>query len=164
VWLAANGDSAVRRAALLGDAWMINPHATMTTVERQLTLFRQVRVRAGVPEPTDVPLMREVVCAPERSTAMARARSHLAAKYAIYRQWGQNSVLPAGDQFDADLATLAQDRFAIGDPHDCLLALRAWIRRTSATELILRVHWAGAPIEEALESVGLLSTEVFPYL
>lgn len=29
VWLAANSDNAVRRAARLGDAWMINPHATV---------------------------------------------------------------------------------------------------------------------------------------
>ncbi|TKA01952.1 LLM class flavin-dependent oxidoreductase [Actinacidiphila oryziradicis] len=164
VWLAANSDNAVRRAALLGDAWMINPHAAMATVERQLELFHSVRAEAGLPEPVDVPLMREVVCAPDQATATARARRHLAAKYDVYRSWGQDTVLPPGDRFDAELAELSRDRFAIGDPDDCLLVLREWRKRTGATELILRVHWAGAPIEEALESVELLSTEVLPYL
>lgn len=164
VWLAANSDKAVRRAALLGDAWMINPHVAMSTVERQLELFRSVRAGAGLPEPADVPLMREVVCAPDRATAEARARRHLAAKYDLYRGWGQDTVLPEGDRFDAGLAELSRDRFAIGGPDDLLPVLRTWIDRTGATELVLRVHWAGAPIEEALESVELLSARVLPHL
>jgi alkanesulfonate monooxygenase SsuD/methylene tetrahydromethanopterin reductase-like flavin-dependent oxidoreductase (luciferase family) len=164
VWLAANSDRAVRRAALLGDTWMINPHAVMSTVTRQLDLFRATRDEAGRPAPTDIPLMREVVCAPDRATAATRARRHLAAKYAVYQVWGQDAVMPERDRFDADLAELSHDRFAIGDPGDCLLTLREWTARTGVTELILRVYWAGAPIEEALESVDLLSNEVLPYL
>ena len=34
VWIAASGDPAVERAARHGDAWLINPHATMPTLER----------------------------------------------------------------------------------------------------------------------------------
>ncbi|MGW7673007.1 LLM class flavin-dependent oxidoreductase [Streptomyces sp. NPDC054775] len=164
VWLAANSDKAVRRAARLGDAWMINPHAAMTTVERQMELFRATRAEAELPPAVDVPLMREVVCAPDRATAVARARRHLADKYAVYRRWGQDSVLPSDDRFDAEPTELSRDRFVIGDPQDCLLTLRDWIKRVDATEIVLRVHWAGAPVEEALESVELLSTEVLPYL
>ena len=40
LWIAANNDAAVRRAARLGDAWMINPHSTVETVRRQLVLYR----------------------------------------------------------------------------------------------------------------------------
>ncbi|MHA6760925.1 LLM class flavin-dependent oxidoreductase [Streptacidiphilus sp. PAMC 29251] len=164
VWLAANSDRAVARAARLGDAWMVNPHAAMATVERQLELFHTARAEAGRSGPVEVPLMREVVCAPDRDTAAARARRHLAAKYAVYKDWGQDAVLPDGDRFDADLTELSRDRFVIGDPDDCRRVLREWIRRSGATELVLRVHWSGAPIEEALESVALLSSEVLPSL
>jgi alkanesulfonate monooxygenase SsuD/methylene tetrahydromethanopterin reductase-like flavin-dependent oxidoreductase (luciferase family) len=164
IWLAANSDNAVRRAARLGDAWMINPHAAMTTVERQMELFRTTRAEAGMSPPVDVPLMREIICAPDRRTAMARAHRHLADKYAVYRSWGQDGALPPGDRFDTGLTELSRDRFVIGDPADCLLTLREWIKRVGASEIILRVHWAGAPVEEALESVELLSTEVLPYL
>ncbi|GGL05163.1 monooxygenase [Sphaerisporangium melleum] len=164
IWLAANSDQAVRRAAELGDAWLVNPHAAMSTVTRQMELFRTTRAGAGLPPPVDVPLMREVVCAPDRATATARARRHLAGKYAVYRHWGQDNVLPPGDRFDTDLSELSRDRFLIGNPSDCLLGLREWIERIGATEVILRVHWAGAPIEEALQSIELLSTEVLPYL
>lgn len=164
VWLAANSDRAVRRAALLGDAWMINPHASMATVLRQRELYRRTRAEAGLPEPADVPLMREVVCAADDGTALARAHRHLAAKYAAYQAWGQDAVLPDGDRFNPELAELSQDRFAIGDPEQCLRTLRSWVERSGATELLVRLHWAGAPIEHALESMRLLSTDVLPYL
>ena len=47
VWMAANSDAAVRRAARLADTWMINPHATAGTVRRQLELFHTERAGAG---------------------------------------------------------------------------------------------------------------------
>lgn len=164
VWIAASNDQAVVRAAGYGDAWLIGPHVTMATVERQLRQYTAARAEAGRPEATDVPLMREVVCARSRQLAVDRARRHLGAKYALYERWGQGNALPADEHLDADLSALAHDRFAIGDPGDCLLVLREWIKRIDASELILRVHWPTAPIDEALESVDLLSTEVFPHL
>ena len=164
VWLAASSDGAVCRAALLGDAWLINPHASMATVLRQRSLYRRVRAEAGLPEPREVPLMREVVCAPDRKTAMTRARKYLAAKYARYRAWGQDAVLPGGDRFASDLAVLSRDRFAIGDPDECRQRLREWVELSGATDLLLRVHWAGAPIEHAVESMELLTGEVLPHL
>jgi alkanesulfonate monooxygenase SsuD/methylene tetrahydromethanopterin reductase-like flavin-dependent oxidoreductase (luciferase family) len=36
IWIAANNDRAVERAAELGDAWVINPHATLHTIGRQM--------------------------------------------------------------------------------------------------------------------------------
>ena len=40
IWFAANNDAAVRRAARLGDAWFVNPHATMASITRQMDLYR----------------------------------------------------------------------------------------------------------------------------
>jgi len=39
IWLAANGDVGVKRAARLADTWLINPHTALPTLERQLALF-----------------------------------------------------------------------------------------------------------------------------
>jgi alkanesulfonate monooxygenase SsuD/methylene tetrahydromethanopterin reductase-like flavin-dependent oxidoreductase (luciferase family) len=36
IWIAANNDPAVKRAARLGDAWFVNPHSTIDTVRRQV--------------------------------------------------------------------------------------------------------------------------------
>ena len=40
IWLAANNDRAVKRAARLGDSWFVNPHATIPEITRQLALYR----------------------------------------------------------------------------------------------------------------------------
>ncbi|WP_432557608.1 LLM class flavin-dependent oxidoreductase [Granulicoccus sp. GXG6511] len=159
IWMAANSDSAVQRAARLADAWMVNPHATLDTISRQLELYRVAR--GGRPGP--LPLMREVFCGPDRETALRRAEPFLAAKYKTYADWGQNKVMPDRDAFDAAYAQLADQRFIVGSPADCVAALRPWLE-LGVTELILRTHWAGMPIEHAVESIRLLSTEVLPSL
>lgn len=114
-----------------------------------MALFRSTREASGRPPAHRVSLMRELVCAPDRAEAVRRAGRHLSAKYRHYRHWGQDSVLPSGDRFASDVEVLAADRFAVGDPADCRATLTDWCQRTRATDLILRVHWAGAPIGEA---------------
>ena len=39
IWIAANHDSAVARAGRLGCAWLLNPHATLSTLERQMEVY-----------------------------------------------------------------------------------------------------------------------------
>src|SRR4026207_276487 len=51
IWLAANGDVGVKRAARLADTWLINPHTALPTLERQLALFPAERPAAGPPPP-----------------------------------------------------------------------------------------------------------------
>lgn len=161
IWMAANSDSAVRRSALLADAWMINPHATLGTISRQLELYRATR--AAPDGPQRLPLMREIFCAPDRETALRRAAPALGAKYRTYASWGQDKVMPDRDDFGAAYADLADQRFVVGSPDDCITALRPWLD-LGISDLVLRTHWAGMPIEHALESIGLISIEVLPAL
>src|SRR5437588_83049 len=34
IWIGANADIAIRRAARMGDCWYVNPHSTLATIER----------------------------------------------------------------------------------------------------------------------------------
>jgi alkanesulfonate monooxygenase SsuD/methylene tetrahydromethanopterin reductase-like flavin-dependent oxidoreductase (luciferase family) len=160
VWMAANSDAAVRRAARLADTWMINPHATAATIRRQLEIFHAERGGRPVSE---LPLMREVFCAPTRAEAVELARPYLGAKYAVYADWGQDRVLPDKESFRMDYSDLAEDRFVVGSPEDCLAALLPW-RELGVDHFVLRTHWAGMPVEHALASVALLAREVAPDL
>ena len=69
IWLGANADAAVERAARLGDTWFINPHQRMETTERQLTLYRRALDEAQKPFPAELPLMREIFVARTRAEA-----------------------------------------------------------------------------------------------
>lgn len=163
IWMAANADAAVARAARLADTWMINPHATAATVRRQLELFHAERAAAGRGPLTELPLMREVFCAPTRERAVELAAPYLAGKYAVYADWGQDRVMPDRESFRTAYAELAADRFVIGSPQDCVDALLPW-RELGVDHFVFRTDWAGMPVEHALGSLELLADEVVPAL
>ena len=43
IWVAANGDAAIKRAARRGYTWYVNPHATYTAIKRQIELVPRNR-------------------------------------------------------------------------------------------------------------------------
>jgi len=162
VWVAANNDVAVERAAALGDAWIINPHATLGTIERQLVLYRAARARAGKSFPAELPLIREAFVAASRAEAVRVTRPYLEPKYRAYVQWGQHQALPPDDDMTQGFDELARDRFILGDPPACADEIRRCVERTGATTLIFRVHWAGMPHEAVVRSMKLLAEKVRP--
>lgn len=164
VWMAANADGAVKRAARLADAWMINPHATADTVRRQVELYRQTRESVGRDPGHGLPVVREVFCAKDRRTAIERAAPYITQKYKTYATWGQDKVMPTPESFDRAYEELAEDRFVVGSPEDCIEALTPWRDEVGVDHVIFRTHWAGLPVEDSLASIDLLSKEVIPAL
>ena len=160
VWLAANGDAGVRRAARLGDAWLMNPHATLATLERQLDLFRATRRELGRTPALETPLIKECYVAPDSATAVVEAATFIGPKYAAYRQWEQDKALPAGESFDASFGELARDRFIIGDPARVVDEIARYRDRLGITTMIFRVQWPGMDQEKVLRSIRLLGQKV----
>ncbi len=164
IWIAANADSAVRRAARLGDAWVINPHAKRETVKGQLQLYRQERSAAGKPM-NGLPLMRELAIAPQRHQAWSDVRPYLDSKYRAYRQWGQETALPGEDRWSAEFEELARDRFVIGDPASVREELQRYLEELPGVDqLIFRVQYPGMPQELVLRTIKLLAERVRPYV
>lgn len=164
LWMAANSDGAVRRAARLADTWLINPHATAGTIERQLGLFHAHREAAGRGPVTELPLLREIYCAPTRQAALDRAQPFLAQKYEVYAQWGQDAVMPDRESFRDPYDQLERGRFIVGTPDECLEQLLPWRDKHGVSHFIFRTDWAGMPVEHARASVDLLAREVVPVL
>jgi alkanesulfonate monooxygenase SsuD/methylene tetrahydromethanopterin reductase-like flavin-dependent oxidoreductase (luciferase family) len=160
IWMAANNDAAVRRAARLGDTWLVNPHTTVDQLERQLGLFLAERGSA----PDELPAIRECLIAPTDEEAEALARPHLERKYKAYVDWGQSEVLPEGDTLRREWDELRLGRFIVGSPQTALAAVREHRDRLGITTLIVRVHWPGLAQEHALRSMELLAREVLPAL
>ena len=160
VWLAANSDAGVRRAARLGDAWLMNPHATLATLERQLELFRRTRHELGRPPAIETPLIKECYVAPDAATAFAEAAAAIGPKYSAYRRWEQDKALPPGETFDASFGELARDRFIVGDPARVVEEIARCRERLGVTTLIVRVQWPGMAQEKVLRSIRLLGQKV----
>jgi alkanesulfonate monooxygenase SsuD/methylene tetrahydromethanopterin reductase-like flavin-dependent oxidoreductase (luciferase family) len=164
LWIAANHDNAVRRAARLGDCWYINPHATLETNRRQMALYTAERRAAGLPLPREVPCRKEIFCARDRRTALEMVAPYLAEKYRLYTQWGQDKAMPADERLDLPFEELARQRFVIGSPEDCYEQLRPYWEDLGVTHFVFRTHFIGMPIPHALHSMRMISSELLPAL
>jgi alkanesulfonate monooxygenase SsuD/methylene tetrahydromethanopterin reductase-like flavin-dependent oxidoreductase (luciferase family) len=162
VWFAANNDGAVARAARMADAWVINPHAKLPILERQMRLYRTALAEAGRPVPAELPIIKELYVAPDRRTALQECRPFLEAKYKAYGAWGQDKALPAGDSFDLGFEELVRDRFVIGDPDDCVRELRRHVDALGVNTFIFRIQWPGMEQAKVLRTVALLAERVMP--
>jgi alkanesulfonate monooxygenase SsuD/methylene tetrahydromethanopterin reductase-like flavin-dependent oxidoreductase (luciferase family) len=164
IWYAANNDNAVKRSASQGDAWFINPHATVATLKRQMKLYRAELKRLGKPHPEVLPCAKEIFCAKDRRTAIELAGPCLAGKYAAYAAWGQDKVMPKGESFQQPFEQLLQDRFVLGSPEECYEQLLPMIQQLGVNHLLFRTQWAGLPLSSALSSMRLISSELLPEL
>ena len=118
IWMAANNDPAVKRAARMADAWFINPHATSDTIRRQMAVYRAELEATGKDAPRELPVVKEVYCAKDRATALEMAGPYLLAKYRDYAKWGQDKVMPDDTDFSRPLEELIKRRFILGSPED----------------------------------------------
>ena len=165
IWIAANSDRAVRRAARLGDAWLANPHTRLDELERQMRLHRAERAAGGLSPADHTPVLKEVCVAPTDEEALGVARSYLKGKYETYVDWGQSEVLPRADTLRREFPELtAGGRFVLGSPETCTATLADHIDRLGADRFICRVQWPGMPQDLVLRSMRLLATEVLPAL
>jgi alkanesulfonate monooxygenase SsuD/methylene tetrahydromethanopterin reductase-like flavin-dependent oxidoreductase (luciferase family) len=162
IWVAADNDRAVERAAEIGDTWIINPHATLATIQRQLALYRAARTRHRKPFPAELPMMREICVAESRAAALTLARPSLEQKYRAYVAWGQHKALPGDDDMTQTFDALLRDRFILGDPAECADELQRCVDETGADTLIFRVNWPGMPQAGILGSLRLLGEQVRP--
>ena len=161
IWVGANADRAVERAARLGDCWYIGPSVEIATVERQMELYRRALDAAGKPFPAELPMRREVFVAKTRAEAIRLCEPYLGAKYKAYHSWGQE--LPADDSgFDQDFESLIGDRFLIGSPDEVAEQILAIHRRLGVNHLVMSTEWAGMPESLATETIDMIAKELFP--
>jgi alkanesulfonate monooxygenase SsuD/methylene tetrahydromethanopterin reductase-like flavin-dependent oxidoreductase (luciferase family) len=163
IWMGANVDAAVKRAAAQADCWYLNPHQKLETLKRQMDIYRAELDRLGKPFPEELPIRREVFCAPTHEEAIAIAGPPMKAMYEAYRNWGQDKRMAEGDR-DISMAydELARDRFIVGDPNEVAEEMLRYNRELGVNHIIMSVQGVGMPQTQVLETFDLLAKEVFP--
>ncbi len=164
IWLAANADSAVRRAARTADTWSVNPHANLGELKRQVAMFHAARAEAGHPPVTELPVMKEIYVGEDDAAAEAEARPYLQAKYQAYVAWGQSEVM-SQDRLDRDWEDLkAGGRFVLGGPDTCVRELQEHLDELRCDTLIFRFGWSGMPDELVQANIRRFAEAVKPRL
>ncbi len=163
IWMGANVDAAVKRAARIADCWYLNPHQKLPTLKRQMGLYREELDRLGKPFPTEVPIRREVFCGRTHEEATKIAGPYLKAMYDAYQDWGQDKKMAADDN-DISMAyeELAKDRFIVGDPNTVAEEMLRYHEELGINHIIMSCQGVGMPQTQVLETFDLLAKEVFP--
>lgn len=164
VWMAASGDLGVKRAARHGVPWLINPHATIGTIAAQQVLYRETLIEYGHTDPHDVPIFRELAIAPTREQAVHRSASYLEGKYSAYAKWGLDKPMPEHERLQAPFEELAEDRFIVGSPEQCLNQIHRYQEVLGANILMARVQWPGMSQRDTLDQIEMLGNSVVPEL
>ena len=163
IWVAANNDVAIRRAARWGYPWLINPHATVPMVADQWNRYKAALDEFGNPVPSELPMMREMYVAQDRETAFIESQPFLEGKYKAYAEWGQDKALPGEESFNVPYQDLAKDRFLLGSPADIVSEFHRYAEELGVNHMICRMQWPGMPHTAVMRQIELLGQHVLPH-
>jgi alkanesulfonate monooxygenase SsuD/methylene tetrahydromethanopterin reductase-like flavin-dependent oxidoreductase (luciferase family) len=163
IWIGANANPAIKRAAKLGDCWYINPHNRISDIKEQIEVYKWALDECGKPFPDELPMRREVFVAETREEALRLAGPYLKKKYDAYQNWGQGDQLPEGDR-NLGLAfnELAGDRFIIGSPDDVTEQIVNLNKEVGTNHLIMSIQWADMPHSLTMDTLAILGEKVIP--
>jgi len=164
IWIGAAADPAVRRAAVLGDAWISTSLTTYSVIKEQLALYRRARAEAGLPPAAEYARCVELYVAEDRRRAFEESVPYIAAKYRSYYSWGMGKNVPGDSGETRSLEELARDRFVIGTPDDVIRECLRHRDELGVTHLIVRFNFPGMPRASVLNAIRLFGREVMPAL
>jgi alkanesulfonate monooxygenase SsuD/methylene tetrahydromethanopterin reductase-like flavin-dependent oxidoreductase (luciferase family) len=166
-WFGGSTAPAIERAArladpALGDSWVPSSHLTHELIATQAGLFRDALAGHGKPFPGEFPVLRNIVVAADRDTAVKDAGPYLAASYRMLGQWGLPGTIAGTPKDRADLAELLAGRVVIGGPEECAEVLAGLARTVGLGRLVCRVQWLGMEQRLVLRTIELLAERVLP--
>jgi alkanesulfonate monooxygenase SsuD/methylene tetrahydromethanopterin reductase-like flavin-dependent oxidoreductase (luciferase family) len=144
IWFAGWVESAIRRAARLGDAWLGGPSASASELQTCVRLYRQARQEFGYADEGEIAALRYVFVAESTKRAQAIAGAPFINFFeSTYFRWPHPVVKrPPGE---LTIEQLAADRIILGDPATCVQQLRHLQDEVGLRHVIARISVPGIP-------------------
>ena len=154
ILIGAGVGTAIKRAARIGDGWLITFATDRPQVAKQLAMYRAERAAAGLPPAKEQTIGRDCYVGATMADALADAGGPLLSKYEAYRNLA-NAGLQEG-QVAAQGRAFMQDRFLVGDEAFVRDEMQRY-RDTLGVDLFrLRMEWDGLEQEKVLRSIARL--------
>jgi alkanesulfonate monooxygenase SsuD/methylene tetrahydromethanopterin reductase-like flavin-dependent oxidoreductase (luciferase family) len=153
VYIAAQADVSVRRAARIGDAWLIVNSGGLGKIAPLMQIYRTALKEYGR-TPTEFPITLECYVGAHHATAIEECRGPLEYKYNAYATWGLE------DRTSASFEDFARDRFILGDKASVTDEIARYHELLGVSHFIMRCQWPGLPQERVLGSIARLG-EIF---
>ncbi len=154
IYVAGLVDSAVRRAARIGDAWLIANASSIQEITPRMDTYRAALKEYGT-TPMEFPIARECYVGSDNASAWEECRAAMEYKYAAYKVWGMTSPLDG-----MDFADFAKDRFIIGDKVAVKEEILRYKELLGVDHFIMRSQWPGLEQDKVLGSIRRLG-EIF---
>jgi alkanesulfonate monooxygenase SsuD/methylene tetrahydromethanopterin reductase-like flavin-dependent oxidoreductase (luciferase family) len=160
IWLAAVVDAAVKRAAQLGDAWLITNFAHLSVLMPQMVMYRRLLAEAGKEFPAEAPITRECYIGSTHAKALEECKAALQYKYGAYSSWGLDKQSKGAESFEQPFEEFVKDRFIIGDKAFVKDEIQRYHALLGVNHFIMRVQWPGLEQARALKTISALG-EIF---
>ena len=157
IYIAANQDRGVLRAARQSDGWLVSSRSTLPTIRHQVELYREAAAAAGKPGYISAKSWREMFIAESREEAIRIARPHVEWLYQDRAASGHSLELPEADRIDVGFEQVLHRPFHYRQPGwKCVgEKSRIYTWELGIQELILRCQWPGMPNQDSLRAVEL---------
>jgi alkanesulfonate monooxygenase SsuD/methylene tetrahydromethanopterin reductase-like flavin-dependent oxidoreductase (luciferase family) len=164
IWVGAGAHRAgARRAARLGDAWVVPPHVSPERLVTVVGYYQEERARLGRGRTGDLVVRRELVLdddpARARSIGVA-ARGALTRKYAQFNSPDQTQSYRHLES-EAAAEEVADRSYLFTDPAHAVESLRE-VERIGVTHVVLRMQWYDLPQAQMLHTLRLFQDRVLP--
>jgi alkanesulfonate monooxygenase SsuD/methylene tetrahydromethanopterin reductase-like flavin-dependent oxidoreductase (luciferase family) len=159
ILMGGQAEVAIRRAAQLGDGYLISTTETIDHVAQRVATYRAARRQYG-PSAT-APLLNRIVCTVPSGAARAAAVEFFArALLALYDAWGHANVtvLAASER---EPPRVARDHFVIGEPAECIERLEAYAELGIGHVACLMNF--GGPDPDLAHRIRLFGEKVLPH-
>ena len=153
IYIAGQADVSVRRAARIGDAWLIVNSSGLGKLAPLMQTYRAALKEYGR-TPMEFPITVECYVGARHATAHEECRGPLEYKYGAYAAWGME------DRTSVSFEDFARDRFIIGDKSSVKEEIARYRELLGVDHFIMRCQWPGLPQEQALGSIRRLG-EIF---
>jgi alkanesulfonate monooxygenase SsuD/methylene tetrahydromethanopterin reductase-like flavin-dependent oxidoreductase (luciferase family) len=164
IWIGAGPHKVgARRAARLGDAWIIPPHVTPERLATLLGHYRDERERCGRGAASELVVRRELVLDDDADRARAigvEARGALTRKYAAFAAPDQTANYRHLES-DAAAQATADQSYLFTDPATAVASLQH-LEEQGFTYVVLRMQWYDLAQERMLHTLQMFRDHVRP--